>query len=184
MKNLSDIVLKYPLTDKGPIKNDGTKGHNYTKTYEKYFNNMIDKKLNILEIGFGGGDSLKLWAEFFPHSNIFCIDNNLSRLKEYGYIPHDRINIFYADQSISQSILDSINEMSITEFDIIIDDGSHIDSHIRVSFETLFPLLKKQGLYFVEDAPYKIEFENSHIESIDFSKSEYSECHLITIKKK
>ncbi len=34
---------------------------------------------------------------------------------------------------------------------MIIDDGSHISEHIITSFKTLFPHLKKGGLYFVED---------------------------------
>jgi demethylmacrocin O-methyltransferase len=37
-------------------------------------------------------------------------------------------------------------------FDIVIDDGSHINDHVIASFETLFPLLKDGGLYVVEDA--------------------------------
>jgi hypothetical protein len=37
--------------------------------------------------------------------------------------------------------------------DIVIDDGSHIASHQRKSFETLFPLLDPEGIYIVEDLP-------------------------------
>ena len=36
-------------------------------------------------------------------------------------------------------------------FDIIIDDGSHICEHQRVSFEILFSQLKPRGIYIVED---------------------------------
>ena len=44
---------------------------------------------------------------------------------------------------------------SITEkygtFDIILDDGSHINKDVIKSFELLFPLLNDDGLYIVED---------------------------------
>merc|ERR1712029_878213 len=36
-------------------------------------------------------------------------------------------------------------------FDIIIDDGSHVPNHQLVSFETLWPSIKPGGMYIVED---------------------------------
>jgi demethylmacrocin O-methyltransferase len=35
--------------------------------------------------------------------------------------------------------------------DIVIDDGSHISSHVIMSFSTLFPALSDGGLYVIED---------------------------------
>ena len=35
--------------------------------------------------------------------------------------------------------------------DVVLDDGSHVALHQRVSFDTLFPLLSANGLYVVED---------------------------------
>lgn len=184
MKSLSELVLKYPLTDKGPLKSDGTKGHNYTEVYEKSFRDINMNELNILEIGFGGGDSLKLWLDYFPNAKIYCVDNNLSRIEEYGYTHHERIKILYADQSKSDSLESALSKMNVDKFDIIIDDGSHIESHIRVSFNTLFDkYLNDDGIYFVEDAPSKMTFNGDSIENIEYSNSGYSPAYLITIKK-
>jgi len=36
-------------------------------------------------------------------------------------------------------------------FDLIIDDGSHINEHVIKSFEFLFPKLKIGGIYVIED---------------------------------
>ncbi|MFE3638938.1 class I SAM-dependent methyltransferase [Streptomyces sp. NPDC059168] len=36
-------------------------------------------------------------------------------------------------------------------FDIVIDDGSHLNEHVLTSFEALFPHLRPGGLYVVED---------------------------------
>jgi hypothetical protein len=35
--------------------------------------------------------------------------------------------------------------------DIIVDDGSHVNEHIIKTFNHLFPLLKKGGIYVIED---------------------------------
>ena len=35
--------------------------------------------------------------------------------------------------------------------DIVLDDGSHVASHQRASYEVLFPLLEDGGLYVIED---------------------------------
>jgi len=179
IKSLSELSVKYPLTDKGPMKADGTPGHNYTETYEKHFKSIRGKNIKILEIGFGGGDSLKLWGEYFPKAEIYCIDNNLARIEEYNYIPNDRIKIFYGDQSDASSLIESCNQMGVSQFDVIIDDGSHIDSHITVTFNTLFEkYLSSGGLYFIEDYPDTLTYSSDNINTIDYKNE------LTTIIKK
>jgi hypothetical protein len=175
---LSDMCKKYPLTDKGPVKADGTPGHNYTETYESNFHDLRDKDLKLLEIGFGGGDSLKLWAEYFKNAEIYCIDNNLSRIEEYGYIDDPRIKIFYGDQSRPESLESACESMGVKQFDIIIDDGSHIEDHILKTFHTLFEkYLSPGGIYFVEDFLNTISFESESISEITYKEE------LTTIKK-
>jgi demethylmacrocin O-methyltransferase len=177
-KTLSDLSSKYPLTDKGPLKADGTPGHNYTETYEIHFNPLRDSQVKILEIGFGGGDSLKLWTDYFERCDVYCIDNDLARIEEYGYTPHDRIKIFQGDQSSEYSLLDACQKIGVDKFDIIIDDGSHIGDHIMTTFNTLFEkYLKPGGVYFIEDYPNTLNFISSNIESIGYNNE------LTTIKK-
>ncbi|MGA8233729.1 MAG: hypothetical protein WB795_19800 [Candidatus Acidiferrales bacterium] len=36
-------------------------------------------------------------------------------------------------------------------FDIVIDDGSHLNEHVIKSFQVLFPLLRQNGIYVVAD---------------------------------
>ena len=132
-----------------------------------------------LKIGFGGGDSLKLWNEYFDQAEIYCIDNNLSRIQEYNYTPEKGINIFYGDQSDSLSLIESCKQMGVTQFDIIIDDGSHVDSHIMTTFHTLFDqYLAPGGIYFVEDYLDTLTYSSENIQSLDYKNE------LTTIIKK
>jgi hypothetical protein len=177
--NLSELCLKYPLTDKGPLKADGTPGHNYTETYEIHFGSIREYHLKILEIGFGGGDSLKLWADYFKNADIFCIDKDLSRIEQYGYVPNKRISILYGDQSSSDSLVNACKLMGVDRFDIIIDDGSHVKEHILTTFGVLFEdYLSPGGIYFIEDFPNVLDLSSPLIDSVEYCNE------LTTVKRK
>ena len=65
--------------------------------------------------------------------------------------PHQepRIQIFQGSQADKQCLEAIHNDTG--DFDLIVDDGSHLNEHIITSFEILFPLLKRGGIYVVED---------------------------------
>jgi hypothetical protein len=68
--------------------------------------------------------------------------------------------------------------MGVKQFDIIIDDGSHIEDHILKTFHTLFEkYLSPGGIYFVEDFLNTISFESESISEITYKEE------LTTIKK-
>ena len=46
----------------------------YIDVYEKYFENLKDKELKILEIGIDKGPSLKVWSDYFKNSKIIGLD--------------------------------------------------------------------------------------------------------------
>lgn len=142
-KNLSQLA-RINGTDKEGI-------HHYTQHYQRHFEALRRKPLNILEIGIGGytnpksgGHSLRMWKSYFPKSHIFGIDI-------YDKTPHDenRIKTFQGSQVDTDFLQRVVDE--IGRIDIIIDDGSHINDHVITSFEFLFPLLADNGIYVVED---------------------------------
>ena len=61
-----------------------------------------------------------------------------------------RVHIHVVDQ---ESSADDLAILSGKEgpFDVIIDDGSHINAHQIFTFENLFSELKAGGLYIIED---------------------------------
>jgi len=114
--------------------------HDYLKNYAKYFEEKIFQDLVLLEIGVAGGNSLRMWREYFPNAKVYGIDNN----------PDTKIEgVFIGDQA-DFNFLDSVLA-EIGAPDIIIDDGSHVGSLTILSFEHLFPKLKSGGMYCVED---------------------------------
>lgn len=134
---LNELCLKYG-TDKSSTL------HNYSEKYENYFLKLKDTKLKILEIGIQNGFSLKTWEEYFQNSEIYGIDiHDCSRFNT------ERVKTFICNQT-DLNKLKEINEQ-YGPFDIIIDDGSHYSRDMKKTFDFLFPLLNKNGLYVVED---------------------------------
>jgi demethylmacrocin O-methyltransferase len=108
-------------------------------------------RLNILEIGVGGygkpfwgACSLRMWKAYFRRSRIVGID-----IHEKSHVAEKRIDIRQCHQTDADRLRQISHEYG--GFDIIIDDGSHLNQHVVRSFEILFPLLRLNGIYAIED---------------------------------
>jgi len=130
---------------------DKWNAHWYAQHYQRHFEHLRRKPLRLLEIGIGGyedprggGESLRMWKAYFPNAQIFGLDIVDKR-------PHDepRIRTIIGSQD-DEEMLKSVSAQH-GPFDIIIDDGSHVNAHILKSFRVLFPLLAENGIYVVED---------------------------------
>ena len=138
MNTLDYIALKYG-TDKS------SEYHNYCNKYEKYFPFNRNDKIKILEIGVLNGKSLKTWKDFYYNSEVIGIDID-EKCLQYN---EPRIQIEIGSQN-DPDFLNTIKQKH-GEFDLIIDDGSHMNSDVIFSFEQLFGSVKSGGLYVVED---------------------------------
>lgn len=119
--------------------------HNYLVKYEKYLPFKRDEYLKILEIGVLDGASLRTWKDYFYNSVVHGIDINEQCMK---YEEH-RIKIEIGSQD-DENFLVNIKQ-KYGPFDMILDDGSHLNSHVIFSFEHLWDSVKSGGVYVVED---------------------------------
>jgi len=130
---------------------DGLIAHkwvHYFYIYDLLFENIIrkNKPINILEIGVDRGGGLEIWKKYFPeNSKIHGIDIN-KRCEKIKF--SDNI-FFHLGDATDRVFMERI--FSNIEFDIILDDGSHICSDVIETFKIMFPKLKAGGLYVVED---------------------------------
>src|SRR5688572_29079055 len=140
--------------------------HHYMPVYQQWFEALRHKPVRLLEIGIGGydkpllgGDSLRMWKSYFRKGIITGID-----IYDKSALIEDRIYIYKGDQADKNFLRDVSQKEG--PFDIIIDDGSHVQSHIITSFETLFPLLSPGGIYVIEDTEtsYRLSYEGSTAE--------------------
>jgi SAM-dependent methyltransferase len=132
------------------------KWKHYFPIYERHFKDFVYKPVTFIEIGCGRGGSLQMWKRYFgPHARIVGIDTNPA-CKTFA---EDQIEVHIGPQQDERFLQDVINAVGTP--DIILDDGSHIMSHILSSFQFLYPRLAKSGVYVVEDlhTAYWDEFE-------------------------
>ena len=126
---------------------DKASQHSYHKIYAHIFESMTIN--NFLEIGLFLNElphtDLTAWAEVFPSANLYGAD-----MKSDQLFDTDNITMTYVDQNNTESLNALLNKFSV-EFDVILDDASHMYGSTIHTFEHLYPALKSGGVYLIED---------------------------------
>ncbi|GAA3967029.1 class I SAM-dependent methyltransferase [Actinomadura viridis] len=141
---LDRLALRHPTDKWGGI-------HWFTPHYERHLGPLRDQVVRVLEIGIGGyddlgesGGSLKMWKHFFGRGLIYGVD-----LFDKSQCDEPRVRTLRGDQN-DPDFLRRLGE-ELGPFDVVIDDGSHINEHMRTSFRELYPYLRNGGYYVIED---------------------------------
>ncbi|MFD9895425.1 class I SAM-dependent methyltransferase [Amycolatopsis sp. NPDC059027] len=125
--------------------------HWFTPHYERHFRRFRDRPVRVLEIGIGGfqdpdegGQSLKLWKRYFRRGIVHGMD-----VYPKNGLDAPRIRTITADQSDVDTLV-ALAERD-GPYDIVIDDGSHQNEHVLITFAALFPYVRPGGFYVIED---------------------------------
>jgi cephalosporin hydroxylase len=130
----------------------------YLSHYQRIFEPYSLQPIRLMEIGIQNGGSLEIWSKYFINAPLLLgcdIDPNCGLLN----YEDSRISVVIGDVN-SNEIQEKITALS-TEFDIIIDDGSHSSGDIIKSFCKYFGCLTDDGVYLAEDlhASYWQEYQ-------------------------
>ena len=124
------------------------KWHHYFDIYDKHFSKFVGNAPKILEIGVYGGGSLLMWKDYFGEdSTIVGLDVN-PECKKHEDLSKN-VHVYIGDQFNVNSIKQL--KQIYNGFDIIIDDGSHINEHQKFTFTQLWDIIEDNGVYLVED---------------------------------
>lgn len=200
----NDVSLLNQLCDKyGSDKGEMTstnpypwQSHTYTDFYDMIFGLNRASVSLIIECGIGTnnpnikssmgingnpGASLRVWQDFFPSAQIIGCDIDKDILFQ-----NKRIKTFYCDQTNPNSIKNFIKnaQISLNSADIIIDDGLHEFEAGKCFFFFTIPLLKKDGIYIVEDVKPDdlVKFKNFFSNQLDVYDVRYIELYSTKIK--
>ncbi len=118
----------------------------YFPIYERYLSRFVGSDVRVLEIGVFRGGGIDLLSDFLgPAAHLvgFDIDPTARDLTD------PRFPVVIGDQSEPADLIRVHEELG--PFDVIIDDGGHTVNQQITSAEVLFPLLKDDGVYLIED---------------------------------
>lgn len=111
--------------------------HDYCWVYEKYIAELRDLPISLLEIGVAEGESLRMWTRYFPNGKIYGVE-----ILDRDY---EGLKVFHG------SACDPEVVAKMPQFDIVVDDGSHLATDQIAAFDLLWDHLNHGGLYVVED---------------------------------
>lgn len=133
----------------GPGKYSSDKWESYFKHYDRNLTGFRGRpnQIKLLEIGVQNGGSLEAWKRYLgPNARVIGTDiDPATGLLE---LP-DQISCFVGNAT-DPTWADKLCSKH-GPFDIVIDDGSHVNNDIIKSFFLFFPSIKQGGVYVCED---------------------------------
>jgi glycosyltransferase involved in cell wall biosynthesis len=130
----------------------------YLTEYDRLFKDYRDKPVRLFEIGIQNGGSLEIWAKYFDNATAMlgCDINSDCAVLSYD---DPRISVIIGDANAPEISKQVFQKSS--QFDVIIDDGSHRSSDIIKSFALYFPHIAQGGVFIAEDlhCSYWSQFE-------------------------
>ena len=132
------------------------KWNRYFDVYQRYLEKYEGKNITFVEVGVAEGGSLEMWSRFFgPESKLYGIDVET----KCANLRYDNPNIKViigdqADPDFWSSLLPTIGPI-----DAFLDDGGHQMNQQIVTFESVWPVVKTNGVYICEDT-HTSYFEN------------------------
>jgi len=127
----------------------------YFPAYERHLGKFIDKswageEVHMAELGIFSGGSLEMWqAVFGPGLRLWGLDIALMTKQYQKDDTSGRTKIFNLDQTNAQSW----NEWKkqVPKLDILIDDGLHLFTGQKASFDNILEHIAPGGVFMTED---------------------------------
>jgi hypothetical protein len=142
----------------------------YLPVYESALRAFRPRPIRMMEVGVARGGSLQMWRRYLhPESVIVGIDIDPTAQRFDN--PLQRVHVRIGAQQDVSFLENVIGELG--PFDVILDDGSHMTSHMMETFRYLFPHgLASGGVYIVEDicATYWKAYRDRPMSFVDFAK--------------
>jgi len=124
------------------------KWEQYLAIYNKILAPFIlqGKPVNLMEIGILNGGSLEIWQKFLPKGSYITGVDILPACTKMEH--NEYIEILIGDISKGELI---DKELKDKQFDVIIDDATHVCDDTLANFNNTFDKLNLGGLYIIED---------------------------------
>lgn len=169
MKSIAEIFRSYGIVDESGRHVNGTDkqtNHCYGDAYESLFtiakpeydpgstvkmyypySTRNDIRL-VMEVGVSDGSSLLAWEKIFPNATIVGMDIHAASKIGWGQFKRNRIEFYLGDQRIKE---DCDRAAAWRQFDMIVEDATHILENSLLTLLYLWPYVKPGGIYVIEE---------------------------------
>ena len=121
----------------------------YFEDLAEFLNNIDSKPKKVLEIGIQRGGNVSFYLQILPAgSTVVGIDIHLPKQKLPESIQ------FIKGSSLDTKVIAEASKYG--PYDLIVEDASHIQSHVRKNLDNYSPMLKTNGILIIEDTQYAI----------------------------
>lgn len=128
------------------------KWHHYFGVYHKHLAKFRGKKVTMLVVGVQSGGEIGMWQNYFGADNLQFWGVDINPACKSLEKKYKNTHILVGDQGDKTSLTTGLTEAGVPqEVDIVIDDGSHIIAHQKLTYDLLFWRLKKNGIFITED---------------------------------
>lgn len=145
-ESLAEIYKRHCVV--GPDVGHGDKGgtHSYIDVYEGILAPYRNReKCNFMEIGLAMGLSLSMWREYMPSCTLFGVDLSIC----FDPTPHTMSGTILIATDATKA--DFPVKLMPYQFDVVIDDASHMFHDQVRTFNLMRPLMNPGGVYIIED---------------------------------
>ena len=151
MKTLDELMIDSGSDKATVFTRTYAKPKGFAPHYDRLFSHLRDQPINLVEIGVGGGESIRAWLDYFPKAHIFGVDivANTNIFNTEGDAI-ERYTFMHGDQSMPSFWEEFLSEHG-GGLSIVCDDGSHISKDIFTTWNALWPEVKSGGFYAIED---------------------------------
>ena len=151
-ESLDSIACRMETDKASVFTRTYAKPKNYCVHYQRFFDELRMEPIKLIEIGAAGGESIRLWLEFFPNAHVWGIDivQNTNEWNTVGAKTHPRYTFIHGDQS-DPTLWACLAADTGGNWDIVIDDGSHMAKDIINAFEAGWQFVRSGGWWCVED---------------------------------
>jgi len=174
-ESLADIYKRHAVY--GPDSGHGDKGslHSYIDEYEGLLA-PYRERCSFMEIGLAQGLSIAMWDEYFGKE---CLLTGADISLVFDRSPFPRWN-FVQEDATKPAFLAALGD---TQFDVVIDDASHMTGDQLATWNLLRPRMRPGGLYIIEDILWldksREEFKGAEIRDMRARKGRFDDVLVI-----
>jgi hypothetical protein len=118
----------------------------YFEIYHRHFDRFRHRPITVLEFGVSQGGSLQMWREYFGEdAMIYGVDIDPACAELTG----PNIEVLIGDQE-DRDFLRTVAD-KVGPIDLLIEDGGHTMGQQIATFEVLYPHVKEDGVFLIED---------------------------------